>query len=504
MNKKCKRNPSRHRDVYRSFYTTNSQLVAYMIRLLAPEHGDSCLEPAAGSGCFIDGMLATGKQLKICAMELSADAISILQTKYADYSNIQILHQDFLLSSSLSCHKARTFDRIIANPPYGGWQTYKKRNALKTIFPGLYVKETYSLFLVQSLYQLRFNGRAVFILPETFLYLHLQKELRKRVLDQYSILSIDIFPSKLFPHIHFGYAGLCIISIGNQKPACHHSIYIRQCQSLTELISDQGMKYQVNQHSILLRPECTFPLQGYSAETRLIDHATLRLGDIADCVTGIYTGADTQFLRRSHNNLTRGRKKYQEADTQHISQQNNCPPLDGLPASACFIPLLKGGGIPYFKPVVWFIDWSEQAVLFYKTNPKARFQNRQYYFQRGIGFSMVSSGRATASLIQKTWLFDQSVVGVFPKDPALFGFIMALLNSTICWKLLRQINPSANHSARYLRRLPIILPNPERLAWLDDAVSNYLRQLELTGQRNEPIESILDETIGKLYDGVGA
>ena len=491
---------SRHRDVYRSFYTSDNQLVSYMVQLLDPQSGDSCLEPSAGNGCFIDGLLATGKKLNIRAIDLSENAVSTLKTKYANSENIEVFYQDFLLSSDGLFDDRQTVERIIANPPYGGWQEYEKRISLKSVFPDLYVRETYGLFVAQGLNNLKPNGRAVFILPETFLYLHLQKGLRKRILEQYTINSIDVFPSDVFPGVNFGYAKLCIISIDNIRPISNHYVKIRQCKNLAELVSGEGGSYEAEQHSILKRQEFTFPLNGYSPDTRLIDEAVLRLGDIADCVTGIYTGNDGRFLRRSHNN-TRGVEKYQEIDCKMIAPKDNFhPTLEGFYDTNRFLPILKGGGVPYLKPELWFIDWSAEAVQHYKTNSKARFQNRTYYFRRGIGFPMVSSGRATASVIKDSWLFDQSVVGIFPKQPEWFGFLLAFLNSSTCWRLLRQINPSTNNSAKYLRRLPIILPASNRLSWFNDVVSGHLTRLENNVQLNREIEKVLNESVNCLYE----
>jgi len=489
----------RHHDICRSFYTSDKQLVSYMVRLLNPENGDFCLEPSAGSGCFIDGLLATGKTLGIRAIDFSNNAVTALQDKYALNKNIEVLNQDFLLSSGALFDDVLTFDRIIANPPYGGWQEYEKRISLKSIFPNLYVKETYGLFIAQSLNKLSPNGRAVFILPETFLYLHLQKSLRRRILETTTINSADIFPSAVFPGVNFGYAKLCIISIDNRKPNPCHLVRIRHCGNLEELVSGGGRHHEVSQCSVLQRPEFTFPLNGYSPETRLIDEAVLRLGDIADCVTGIYTGADGKYLRRSAAN-NRGLDKYHEADIRKIvSSSNFYPTLEGFDNEACFLPILKGGGFPYLKPVLWFIDWSAEAVRQYRTDSKARFQNSNFYFRTGIGFPMVSSGRATASVIYESWLFDQSVVGIFPNESNLFGFILAFLNSGICWRLLRQINPSANNSAKYLRRLPIILPSSDRLSWFNSVVSDYLVKLESGAGQDTEIESSLDDAVKSLY-----
>lgn len=490
---------NRHRDVYRSFYTTDDQLVSYMVRLLAPEDGHSCLEPSAGSGCFIDGLLATGKRLKVQAIDFSDDAVAKLRAKYAALSNVEIIRQDFLLSLGSLFDDTSVFDRIIANPPYGGWQDYEKRSSLKAQFPDLYVRETYGLFVARSLSKLRLNGRAVFILPETFLYLHLQKALRQKILARYSLASVDIFPSAVFPGVNFGYAKLCIVSLDNREPAPNQVVSVRQCRSLEELVSGNGERYEINQLSVLQRQEFTFPLTGQTPETELIDEAELRLGDVAACVTGIYTGDDTRFLRRSASN-PRGARKYHVVHSNQLIQRGDFQPtLDGFDSTACFLSLLKGGGIPYLKPEMWFIDWSTAAVQHYKSDKKARFQNSSFYFRRGIGFPMVSSGRATASVIQESRLFDQSVVGVFPKEREVFGFLLAFLNSTICWKLLRQINPSANNSAKYLRRLPIVLPSPERLSWFSRVVSEYLTDLENGTGQNIELERSLDEEVCSLY-----
>lgn len=59
------------------------------------------------------------------------------------------------------------------------------------------------------------------------------------------------------------------------------------------------------------------------------------------------------------------------------------------------------------------MNWSKNAVLHYKKDKKARFQNPKYYFRYGIGVPMISSSSITASLIEYK-LFDQSIVGIFP------------------------------------------------------------------------------------------
>jgi len=119
---------------------------------------------------------------------------------------------------------------------------------------------------------------------------------------------------------------------------------------------------------------------------------------------------------------------------------------------------------------------------------------------RRHAFPMVTSGRATASVICAHWMFDQSGVGVFPKDKALFGFLLAFLNSPTCWRLLRQINPSANNSARYLRRLPIVCPTERSLQWFNEVVGAYVSALADGGERSADTEILLQREIARTYD----
>jgi hypothetical protein len=413
--------------------------------------------------------------------------------------NVEVREGDFLLGGTDLFDTVGTFDKIIGNPPYGAWQDYKKRASLKARFPGLYVRETYGLFLAQAIRSLRVGGRLVFILPETFLYLHLQRGLRQLLLESCSVLSIDVFPSSLFPGVRFGYAKLCIVCLDNRKPGPAHQISIRHSACLDDLLSGVADLIRVPQAAVRSRQDQTFPLLGPTPHAQLIDQAALRLGDVADCVTGIYTGDDRQFLRRAASN-PRGVDRFGVVNPGDVALAfTGEQSLDGLEAPRVFLPILKGGGTPYLKDELWFIDWSAAAVAHYRSDKKSRFQNSRFYFRRGIGFPMVTSGRATASAILEHWLFDQSIVGVFPKKQDLFGFLLAFLNSKICWQLLRQINPSANNSANYLRKLPIILPPSDRLLWFERTVGSYLAHLAAGGPHSSNVERELDEEVAGIY-----
>lgn len=490
---------SRHRDPLRAFYTNDDRLVDFMVQLLKLQKDADCLEPAAGDGCFVRGILRCNASVNVEAWELSTEATRALHDAFSEFDNVKIKHGNFLTSENEALFAA-TYDRVIANPPYGAWQDLSLRSQLKRLFPGLYVKETYGLFLAKSFARLRHGGRLVFIVPETFLFIHRQQGLRKELLRCGTISSIDIIPSSLFPGVNFGYARLSIIAIDRGSPKPEHRLLVRHSSSMDELTRFSGRSFEVAQASILRRHSCAFPIEGVDAPTALVDSAALRLGDLADCVTGFYSGCDSRFLRVC-SPAVKGASRYPALDHTLLFDGDRTPPLDGIGSERCFVPILKGGGHRFLKPLTWAIDWSCSAVKHYKSDPKARFQNSRFYFKRGIGLPMVSSTKANAAIIHAGSLFDQSIVGVFPRDPAHFWFLLVLLNSPTCFRLLRLLNPSANNSAKYVREIPIVLPRTEKqLSTVSTKAAAYVTGLASGATPDPAVECSLNEFVAELYE----
>lgn len=486
-----------HRDPLRAFYTDDCALVAYMADLLAPEPNDQCLEPCAGSGLFIDELVSRHPSIQIDAIEIEPAAIETLRQRFRKSLQVKVLQGDYLaVDTGRTC--SIKYDKIIANPPYGAWQTPKRRSELKLAYPDLYVKESATLFLAKAIASLRVGGRAVFILPETFLFSHSHRPLRKRILENCAVESIDVFPSSLFPGVNFGYARLSILSLKRVQSSAGHRCIVRQASTMPELVGKRGIVSEYDQAAILNAPELSFPING-SHPLQLCESArSVTLGDLADCVTGFYSGDDAKFLRRAPTNAKYS-NRYPLVHPGSISLDQH-PPLTGLSGPGHFIPVVKGGGYAYLKPTMWYMDWSESAVRHFRTDRKARFQNSSFYFRQGIGFPMVSSGGARATVIRSHQLFDQSVVGIFPKTAETFGFLLAYLNSSTAWRLLRQINPSTNNSAKYMRRLPVVLPSTEELNWFSRIVDEYIGHLANNGSPDEVLERALDARVQKAME----
>jgi adenine-specific DNA-methyltransferase len=493
---------------YQAFYTKSTPIVDYMVRNLSLQIDDKIFEPCGGDGVFIEAILNANEFANIDVCELNESAYTILKSKFAKFPTVHIRQCDTLVDSDLNFNSnfGGVYDKIIANPPYGAWQDLDKRDKLKKLYPNLYAKETYSLFLYRCIELLKEGGILSFIVPDTFLNLHMHKSLRNHILTKTKIVELALFPSSFFPGVNFGYANLSIITVvksgskrrnlDNQFKVVNGFTSVNQLSNTTDV---QLKSFSFLQSEILANPDHAFFIADNSKVAQSINNTELKVGDIANCVTGFYSGNDKAFLQVNSIDLKNG-KNYALVDSKSINRDYQSIPniLDGITGDKHFLPIVKGGNTKYLKPEGWFMNWSKDAVKHYKTDKKARFQNPQFYFKFGIGVPMISSSSITGSLIENK-LFDQSIVGIFPKDEGLTYYLLAFFNSPTCNTIIRTINPSANNPANYIKKIPFIMPNEKTLTTITEQVKEILSSIKLNGFFDDTIEVDIHKKFKNIY-----
>jgi len=131
--------PQRCRDGFQAHYTTAPEIVSYMVSTLALEEDDFVWEPCAGEGNLVDGLLSVQRNVKVRASEIESRSVVILKIKYQAQSNVEIFEEDALVyGDSPLFEPPETFNKIIANPPYGAYQTLERRSQLKKKYPELF------------------------------------------------------------------------------------------------------------------------------------------------------------------------------------------------------------------------------------------------------------------------------------------------------------------------------------------------------------------------------
>lgn len=490
--------------VYQAHYTKSDPILNYMTGMLNFRPHDTILEPCGGDGVFVDKILEKDPKANIRVFELNPTAVMVLKNKYNGEANIQIKETDTLLDETITTCSVR-YDKIIGNPPYGARNDEKKKELLNRLYADLYTKESYTLFLYACTRCLKENGELSFIIPDTFLSLHRHLAIRKYLLTNTKIKELALFPSSFFPGINFGYANLCIITLVKSSDVSQNlknEISIRTNFKAVEELekNDCGTKKVISQKEVIDGVGAAFMFNSTAMITELInDESIQNIGDIASCVTGFYSGNDKEYLHPISKDV-KNAKKYLCADAKkiHSSPLTSKEKVIGIATEDCLVPVVKGGNIEYVKPNYWFMDWSAKAISEYKVSKKCRFQNSDFYFKNGIAIPMIRSSKLTGALIDGR-LFDQSIVGVFPKDETWILYLLGFFNSSVCTELINAINPSTNNSANYIKKIPFIKPDNKTKDKVDALVEKIVLSLKKGDTDIDDCKKELDVLFYELY-----
>lgn len=499
------------RDTLCSYYTDSKSITSYMASMLDIKDGDVILEPSAGSGLFIDELLKIKKNVFIDGLDIDKKAISILEEKYKNNPQVTIRETDTLFDEDLDFFDAADghYSKVIGNPPYGAWQDYSRRGLLKKKYSGQYVKETYSLFLLRCVSVLKKNGRLSFIIPDTFMFLTLHQKLRAFLLLKTKISEILIFPSKFFPGVSFGYSNLSIITLERteEEQARENEIKIlkgfRSSEEFSMIHNQQQVlpsyikSFSVKQKDVYSNPQHRFLLAGNS-ESVILSSSEKTLGDVADVVTGFYSGDNRRFVRVKDKNV-KGSKNYEVVNPDLIENSSSLSGVEGK--DEVYIPYVKSSSkTKYIKnDDGWFVRWDEKTVEYYNTNKKSRFQNSVFYFKKGICIPMVKSSQINAFVMENN-VFDQSIVGIFPKDSKKFLYILGLMNSDVVNKIIHIINPTANNSSNYVKQIPYKEPDEALLEKISALVSDEIELLRNNDfKKGNSIQKEINSYFEKIY-----
>ncbi len=490
--------------IYQAYYTKSDPIVNYMVSLLSLKGSEKILEPCAGDGVFIDPIVKTFPDVQIDAFELNDNSYSNLLVKYSDFENINIKKTDTLTDVDLQflCSMGGGYDAIIANPPYGAWRDQEERKKLKRSY-SFYAKESYSLFLYRCIEALNDKGKLVFIIPDTYLNLHMHKDIRKYILTHTKVKEISLFPSSYFPGVNFGYANLSIISLEkciNQKTTLENEFSIIKGFSKVEELgsnNDNIQTFNLKQKDVLNAPDYSLSTNRDKPIVDCFNLTESKIGDICDCVTGFYSGNDKYFLK-VRNKTIRNSKRYEAVNLDLVEFNCDASLVDGLTNGKEYVPIVKGGNRKYYKPDDWFMNWSSEKVDFFKSDKKARYQNSSYYFRKGIGVPMVSSSSITGALIENR-LFDQSIVGIFPKDETFLYYLLAFFNSPTCNKLIRTINSSTNNSSNYIKKIPFVEPEKQLLENVNERIKIILEACKTSQDYDCKLEELNNNDIKEIY-----
>lgn len=177
------------------------------------------------------------------------------------------------------------------------------------------------------------------------------------------------------------------------------------------------------------------------------------LKSIAPAKHGLSTCNNKRYLRKWWE-LPRGTLRF---DIYSI--------IDGRKSGLKWFPYMKGGTVTAWygnqeHSVNWLDDGKEikadivQRFPYLDGNYGLVVTNPDYYFRRGVTWSLISSKGFAARLSPGGFIFDVAGMTCFPPED-LIEIILAVLNSRVAKFILSVLNPTINYQIGDIERLPV-------------------------------------------------
>ncbi len=418
------------------------------------------------------------------------------------------------------------FDAVVGNPPYGARKPAYKEEVYARLFGqragdvragsvGTGDRESYAMFFVNGIERLREGGRLCLITSDSFRSLLGHTALRRYILDRCKIVEILLTTTRHFEGVSFQFAGMAITTLekcGDERARRNNVMrLVDELRDPSEFDDPPpGRVGELRQEEFEALPGTPFHV-GVPGDVLAAAKRSETLAAVARGRQGLATADDRRFLagiEAPAPGLTRvvGSEDLAGELTEAERREGVAP---GRPH---WVPFARGGGTgAYFRPASVALDWSREAVAELEsrgrtpagTSRRPRLQNRSYYFQPGLSYSVVANGPVTARLLPAGWVFGHKGSAVFVDAPHVSElFVLGYLNSALATYFMRRIiNTTATADVGYLERLPFRWPRGEEARLVETQVKAIV-----TALRDDPAADVdeqratIDEAIFDLFE----
>lgn len=317
------------------------------------------------------------------------------------------------------------FDIVLANPPYGAEVADNVRNLyFDRRLDGVQRKDTYGLFIARGLQLLRDAGQLCFIVSNTWRTIKSHRPLRRRLVETTTIWHVLDLPRWIFnATVDTG-----ILTLTKCAPSKEHQLVAGDLRGIARndwdtlnknllAVAAHGVDVQTLTYARYTYPQSLISsyhnLSFFIASPKLyglMSNTQLQtLQNIATVKVGLQTSDNNYYLRqrsevRGNYEILDETTLLSEAEIERLTEEEKLNGVDPNQHGGKYVvPFDKGGEseaaqgwMPnYYVPTNYFIDWSQASVQRLSTHTSgrqsgrvaARFQNRAYYFRKGITFS---------------------------------------------------------------------------------------------------------------------
>ncbi len=344
------------------------------------------------------------------------------------------------------------YEVCVTNPPYMGRGSMNSK--LRIYIDNKYLSaknDLYATFIEKGYDYIKSRGYFSAITQSSWMFLSYYNLLRKNVVENKRIIDLIQLGARAFDDINGEVVQTVSFIISNRPFKQYKGVYInlkegRNCsEKEEEFLSNGSNRYYISQNEFINIPGN--PIAYWiSNHTRNLFLSDLVKNNIVT-VGQILTGNNEKYLR-------------------YIWEVNG----DDIGINKRWLKLAKGG--PYRK---WFgnintvINWTDEAIIHYKSDKIARMIPDEYWYRKGITWTRMSSDEPNFRVLSCDEVHDTAGSAFYVNNKDIYNNILALMNSVIAKYMLSILNPTLSSQLGDIEKIPFIIND-------DGKISKYVSE----------------------------
>ena len=341
------------------------------------------------------------------------------------------------------------YDVVCTNPPYMGKKNINSKLSkfLKKEYPDT-KSELYAAFIERCLEFTKKNGYLAMITIHSWMFISSFAKLRKKLLDNGTFISMLHTGAATFDDLS-SFNALATSFVFKKEKLEIESCFIRladyyHLQEKIDNLKNKDNYYYIPQKRFLEIPNQPF-IYWISENVRKCFKENKKLSDFYMARQGLATGDNKEFVRLWYEvPMNEIGWNYRSTDTF-------------LKSKKIYAPYNKGGIYRKWYGNIEYVIKFDQENYEKLINQGNHLPSRNYYFQKGITWSLFGFENFGVRFKEAGYVFDVSGSSMFPKEEDLY-YVIGYLCSNVCFKLLSCLAPTVNFQVGNITSLPFKLP----------------------------------------------
>jgi len=367
------------------------------------------------------------------------------------------------------CNKK--YDVVATNPPYMGSKNMGQE--LKSFVQKFYPegkRDLYAAFILRNLDWTKERGFVAMVTQQSWMFLRSFVKMREFILKETCIQTLPHLGEHAFSDPGAAGAFVVLFTLANKKPEEEHRLVafrlIEPSSSVDKIVSLNNVlriqaadgKFDLSQLNLKRIPSSPFVYWLKPNFFKLLESGK-RMAGIADVKQGLATGDNLRFVRF----------------WWEVLPENEGKVVNGKAISGKWFSYEKAGGYrKWWGYHFYLVDFSRSAINYYVRY--GRFQNQEYFFRKGLTYTLMARGKMGCRFIDKS-IYDVASISIFPNEHQSDRFIASILNCRVSTYLMRAIVQDLKFHLGYTELLPVPTQCSSLLAELGEACFRNKRHI---------------------------